>query len=161
MVWYFSGPQEAGQTQDSTKQEIPAVQQQTENPKPAKAGMSNKPTGLTTFDATGTEQQAEALYKENRYSDARPLFEQACTGGEMRACSYLGYLCAKGLGGEHDLQKARVVYKKACEKGTLSSCASLGTIYQDAGNNEEAIKYFQKACNGGVAEACELLRGVE
>jgi TPR repeat protein len=79
----------------------------------------------------------------------------------MRACSYLGYLCAKGLGGEHDLQKARVVYQKACDQGILSSCASLGTLYQDAGNNEEAIKNFQKACNGGVVEACELLRGIQ
>lgn len=161
MVWYFSGSQETDQTQDSIKQETPAVQQQTENPKPEETGKPHRTTGLTTLDATGTEQQAEALYKEKRYSYARSLFEQACTGGEMRACSYLGYLCAKGLGGDHDLQKASVVYAKACDKGTLSSCASLGTLYQDAGNNEEASKYFQKACNGGVAEACELLRGVQ
>jgi TPR repeat protein len=79
----------------------------------------------------------------------------------MRACSYLGYLCAKGLGGERDLQKARVVYAEACDQGIFSSCASLGTLFQDAGNSEEASKYFQKACNGGVAEACELLRGVK
>jgi serine/threonine protein kinase len=136
VVWDFSGSQGVSDTQDSTKHETP-------------------------LDATGTEQQAEALFKQKHYFDARPLFEQACTGGEMRACSYLGYLCAKGLGGEHDIQKASVVYQKACDHGTLSSCASLGTLYQDAGNNEEASKYFQKACNGGVDEACELLRGVK
>jgi hypothetical protein len=113
------------------------------------------------IDIAATEKNAEALFKQKHYSNARPLFETACNGGEMRACSYLGYLCAKGLGGERDLQKARVVYQKACEQGALSSCASLGTLFQDAGNNEEAIKYFQKACNGGVAEACELLRGVQ
>jgi len=113
------------------------------------------------IDIAGTEKNAEALFKQKHYSDARPLFETACNGGEMRACSYLGYLCAKGLGGERDLQKARVVYAEACDQGTLSSCASLGTLYQDAGNSEGAIKYFQKACNGGVDEACELLRGVK
>jgi len=161
MVWYFSGPQEADQTQGSTKQETTAIQPQTENPKPEEAGKPRIPIGLTTLDPAGTEQQAEALFKQKHYFDARPLFEQACTGGEMRACSFLGYLCAKGIGGEQDLQKASVVYQKACDKGTLSSCASLGTIYQDAGNNEQAIKYFQKACNGGVAEACELLHGIQ
>jgi hypothetical protein len=113
------------------------------------------------IDIATTEKNAEALFKQKHYSDARPLFETACNGGEMRACSYLGYLCAKGLGGLRDLQEARVVYTKACEQGTLSSCASLGTLFQDAGNSEEASKYFQKACNGGVAEACELLRGVK
>jgi serine/threonine protein kinase len=118
-------------------------------------------TGFIPDDIVATEKDAEALFKQKHYSNARPLFETACNGGEMRACSYLGYLCAKGLGGEHDLQKARVVYQKACDQGILSSCASLGTLYQDAGNNEEAIKNFQKACNGGVVEACELLRGIQ
>jgi TPR repeat protein len=118
-------------------------------------------SGFIPEDIAATEKNAEALFKQKHYSDARPLFEQACTGGEMRACSYLGYLCAKGLGGLRDLHEARVVYQKACDQGTLSSCASLGTLYQDAGNSEEASKYFQKACNGGVAEACELLRGVQ
>jgi serine/threonine-protein kinase len=161
VVWYFSGSQGISDTQDSTKHETPAVQPQTENPQPEEAGNPRRPKGFTLLDATGTERQAEALYKQKHYFNARPLFEQACTGGEMRACSFLGYLCAKGIGGKQDLQKASVVYQKACDKGTLSSCASLGTIYQNAGNNEEAIKYFQKACNGGVAEACELLRAVQ
>jgi TPR repeat protein len=113
------------------------------------------------IDTAATEKNAEVLFKQKHYSDARHLFEETCNGGEMRACSYLGYLYAKGLGGERDLEKARAVYQKACDQGILSSCASLGTLYQDAGNGEEASKYFQKACSGGVAEACELLRGVQ
>ena len=120
------------------------------------------PTGaLSTPDVGEIEQQAVALYKQKNYADARPLFDQACDGGEMKACNYLGYLYAKGLGGAHDTKKARDVYQKACDQGTLSSCASLGSLYQDAGSNEEARKYFNKACQGGVAEACGLLRGVE
>jgi TPR repeat protein len=79
----------------------------------------------------------------------------------MRACNYLGYLYAQGLGGPHDLKAARQVYLKACDQGTLSSCASLGSLYQDVGDDDSARKYFQKACNGGVAEACDLLRGVQ
>jgi hypothetical protein len=112
-------------------------------------------------DIAEIEQKAVSLYKQKRYVDARPLFVQSCDGGEMKACNYLGYLYAKGLGGARDTKKARDVYQRACDKGTLSSCASLGSLYQDAGNGEEARKYFNKACQGGVAEACGLLRGVQ
>ena len=119
------------------------------------------------------EKQAVALFNQKRYKEARPLFEQACNGtdengfkyegfdGEMTACNYLGYLYARGLGGTRDTTKAREVYQRACDQGTLSSCASLGSLYQDAGNSDEARKYFNKACQGGVTEACGLLRGVE
>ena len=43
----------------------------------------------------------------------------------------------------------------------MSSCASLGSLYQDAEDGVNARKYFQKACDGGVAEGCDLLRGVK
>jgi hypothetical protein len=119
------------------------------------------------------EQQAVALFSQKQYKGARPLFEQACNGtdengfkyagfdGEIKACNYLGYLYAQGLGGPHETKKARDAYQKACDQGILPSCASLGTLYQDAGNSDEARKYFNKACLGGVTEACGLLRGVE
>jgi ribosomal protein L32 len=120
---------------------------------PASAGVVSVP------DAAEIEQQAVAFYKQKHYSDARPLFEQACNGGEMRACNDLGYLYARGLGGPQDAKKARDAYQRACDQGILSSCASLGSLYQDAGDGDNARKYFQKACNGGVAEGCDLLRG--
>jgi tetratricopeptide (TPR) repeat protein len=120
------------------------------------------PTGSALgSDIAEIEQKAISLYKQKRYVDARPLFVQSCDGGEMKACNYLGYLYAKGLGGARDTKKARDVYQRACDQGTLSSCASLGSLYQDAGNGEEARKYFNKACQGGLAEACVLLRGVQ
>ena len=112
-------------------------------------------------DVAEIERRAVALYKLKSYSDSRPLFDQACNGGEMKACGYLGYLYAQGLGGPRDTVKARAVYQNACDQGTLSSCASLGSLYQDAGDSDNARKYFEKACNGGIAEGCDLLRGVE
>ena len=107
------------------------------------------------------EKQAVSLYKQKRYTDARSLFDQACSGGEMKACNYLGYLYAKGLGGAQVTKKAREVYQIACYQGTLSSCASLGSLYQDSGDRDDASKYFKKACDGGVTEACDLLRRVQ
>ena len=112
-------------------------------------------------DVAKIEQQAVALYKEKRYADARPLFDQACNDGEMGACNSLAYLFARGLGGVHDAKMARGLYQKACDQGTLSSCASLGSLYQDAGDVETARKNFEKACTGGVTEACDLLHGLK
>ena len=118
------------------------------------------------------EQQAVALFNQKQYKEARPLFEQACNGtdengfkfagfdGDMKACNYLGYFYAQGFGGPRNLAKAHAIYEKACNGGNLSSCASLGSLYQDAGDYNNAQIYFQKACDGGVNEACNLLRGV-
>ncbi len=119
------------------------------------------------------EEQAVALFNQKQYKEARPLFEQSCNGtdengfkyagfdGEMKACNYLGFLYAKGLGGPRDRSKAQDLYQRACDHGVLSSCASLGSLYKDAGNSDDASKYFSKACQGGVTEACSLLRGVK
>ena len=126
-----------------------------------------------TSHVADVEKQAVELFSQKQYKEARPLFEQACNGtdengfkyagfdGEMKACNYLGYLYAQGLGGAHETKKARDAYQKACDQGILPSCASLGSLYQDAGDSGKARKYFQKACDGGVAEACGLLRGVQ
>jgi serine/threonine-protein kinase len=117
------------------------------------------PSG-TTPAATGTSvyDQAKRAYDHKQYDQARPLFSHACDGGEMRACNYLGYLYAQGLGGPQNAEMAQAVYQKACDRGTLASCVGLGSLYQDAGNSREAKKNFKKACDGGLNEACDLLR---
>jgi eukaryotic-like serine/threonine-protein kinase len=102
--------------------------------------------------------QGKSSYNQKDYSTARKLFAQACDSGEPKACNYLGYLYAQGLGGPEDASKARAVYLNACDRGNLSSCASLGSLYQDTGNGSEARKYFQNGCKGGLAAACDLLR---
>ena len=99
-------------------------------------------------------------YNHKDYVSARLQFAQACDAAEMKACNYLGYLYARGLGGDQDRERARDVYQKACDHGIMSSCASLGSLYQDAGNKDDARKYFKKACDGGVNESCNLLRGI-
>jgi len=126
---------------------------------PDQAATSTGPTPGS--DVAEIEGLAVSLYEQKHYADARSYFVLACNGGEMKACNYLGYLYAQGLGGAHDTKKARDAYQKACDQGILPSCASLGSLYQDAGNSDEARKYFNKACLGGITEACGLLRGVE
>jgi len=104
--------------------------------------------------------QGEDAYNHKQYGQARTFFQQSCTAGEMRACNYLGYLYAQGLGGGRNVQAAATAYQKACERGVFSSCMSLGTIYQDSQDSENARKYFKRGCDGGLADACELLRNL-
>ena len=103
----------------------------------------------------------KAAFDSKDYTQVRSLFTLACEGGEMKACNYLGYLYAQGLGGPPDAKKAQEIYQKACDQGNLLSCTSLGYIYQNEQKNAEARKYFKQACDGKVAEACEKLRGVQ
>jgi hypothetical protein len=105
--------------------------------------------------------QGKSAYDNKQYPLARTLFSQACNGGEKNACNYLGYMYAQGQGGARDQRKALEVYQKGCELGNLRSCVNLGSLFQDTGNNDEARKYFKKACDGGLTEACDLLRGVQ
>lgn len=122
-------------------------------------------TGAAPVPAPKQEDMAydegKSAYGLKDYVRARKLFEMACNGGEVKGCNYLGYLDAQGLGGARDTVKAREVYAKACDAGNLSSCASLGSLEQDGGKSGEARKYFEKACNGGLSEGCELLRGLQ
>jgi serine/threonine-protein kinase len=137
-------------------------------PKPSQVP-ENPPQGSAQGNPAAQHSPAEessydkgkSAYDHKQYVAARTLFAQACDGGAPRACNYLGYLYAQGLGGPRDADKARTIYQNACGSGNLSSCASLGSLYQDAGNNSEARKYFKKACDGGLTEGCTLLRGVQ
>jgi serine/threonine-protein kinase len=137
------------------------------------AGSKTSPdiTGVYIWSGTAPSQpasqdgslydQAKSSYDHKQYAQARTLFAQSCDSGELRACNYLGYLYAQGLGGPTSVPNAREAYQKACDGGKLSSCASLGSLYQDGGNTAVARKYFKQACDGGLAEGCTLLKGAQ
>jgi hypothetical protein len=137
------------------------------------AGSKTSPdiTGVYIWSGTAPSQpasqdgslydQAKSSYDHKQYAQARTLFVQSCDSGELRACNYLGYLYAQGLGGPTSVPNAREAYQKACDGGKLSSCASLGSLCQDGGNTAVARKYFKQACDGGLAEGCTLLKGAQ
>jgi serine/threonine-protein kinase len=122
---------------------------------------ASQTTSADSPDTAATEQKAEALFKQKSYSKARPLFQAACNGNELNACSYLGYLYSEGLGGPKNLQAAREAYQKACDGGPQSSCYSLASLYVNAGDKAQARKYFQKACLAKVSDSCDLLNGLQ
>jgi serine/threonine protein kinase len=117
-------------------------------------------TGPSVYD------QGKSAYDRKDYTHARAHFSQACDGGELNACTYLGFLYYKGLGGQVDTGKAQVIYQKSCDGGHLRGCTGLGSLYVDAGDISNARKYFKKACNESQdadvkIEACDLLRGTQ
>jgi TPR repeat protein len=76
----------------------------------------------------------------------------------MHACNYLGFIYDQGLGVPPDDVAASKIYQKACDQGNMVGCNGLGCVLQNLGNNTEARKYFQKACDGNVAEACDKVK---
>jgi len=98
---------------------------------------------------------------EKRYAEARPLFEQACAGGNVSSCNDLGYMYQFGQGVTQDNQLAVTLYTKACDRGSGEGCNNLGTMYlrgigvQQDGNKAKTL--FEKACGKGYGSGCNNL----
>jgi len=107
------------------------------------------------------EQQGEALYKDARYGEAEPLLAQACTGGSVDACSYLGSMYEKGKGVTKDYSKAVTLYSKSCDANTAGGCNGLGVMYGSgkgvAKDESKAAPLYTKACDAGSADGCNNL----
>jgi hypothetical protein len=108
------------------------------------------------------ERQAEVLYKDLRYADAKPLLDQACADNSAKACDYLGLMYANGLDVTKNETLAKTLYSKACAAGSADGCYNLGCLF-DSGtkgwpmpedNHAQAVILFSKACDNGHAEAC-------
>jgi TPR repeat protein len=120
-----------------------------------------KPVGTTSARANSDYDQGKTAFDHKDYAKARTLFTQACDGNNMNACNYLGYIFDQGLGVPANDVEAGKVYQKACDQGNLRGCTGLGSVFQNLGNVTEARRYFQKACEGKLAEACDLLRATQ
>ncbi|MGA2672528.1 MAG: tetratricopeptide repeat protein, partial [Terracidiphilus sp.] len=111
--------------------------------------------------AAGQSRDGLALYNQKRYDEAKPLFQNACDGGEMAACNNLGLLYEFGLGVTQDFAQARALYRKACDGGQISACTSLGTFfYSGQGvlqDYAQAHALFQRACDAGDTGGCSNL----
>ena len=109
------------------------------------------------------EQKGEAFYGQNRYSEAIPPFEQACDGGNGRACNYLGVFYLDGFGVAKNSITAVAYYGKACDEGEPTGCLNAGNSYRNGTgvkkNFAKARQFFDKACNMSDATACAELKG--
>ena len=108
------------------------------------------------------ERQAEVLYKDLRYGNAKPLLDQACAEDSAKSCNYLGLMYAFGRDVTKNEAMAKTLYAKACGAGSADGCYNLGCILSagleawggPAEDHPRAAALFSKACDAGHAEAC-------
>jgi TPR repeat protein len=117
--------------------------------KPASSGAS----------AAALDTQAEGYYNQKNYTEAAPLFDQACSGGSMRACTFLGFMYEHGQGVGRDSEKAVRLYNTACDGDFATACRDLGPVYTDGEpgipkDEARAASYNLKACNLGEFDGC-------
>jgi serine/threonine-protein kinase len=103
-------------------------------------------------------QQGKTLFRQQRYSEAAPLVDKACSGGDQASCAELGVLYLQGNGEPKDLGKANTLLTNACNAGIADACASLGHIYSIgtgvAADHAHALALYSNACQGGSDEGC-------
>jgi serine/threonine protein kinase len=108
------------------------------------------------------EQKGEAFYSQNRYSEAIPPFEQACTGGNGVGCNYLGIMYLDGFGVATNGLTAIAYYSRACDLREPTGCLNAGDCYRNGTgvkrNIEKARQFLDKACTMSDEMACGELK---
>ncbi|MGA3162225.1 MAG: serine/threonine-protein kinase [Terracidiphilus sp.] len=106
-------------------------------------------------------QQALALYNQKHFSDAGPLLDKACTGGNGEACKDLGNMYHDGNGAPKDGLRAASFYSMACDVHYALGCTNLGVMYHIgdsvAQNDVRAADLYSKACDAGDGVGCANL----
>jgi TPR repeat protein len=106
------------------------------------------------------DQQAITFWNQNRFADAFPLFNQACSGGKMNSCYYLGLMYDFGQGVMQDSSRAAAFYTKACNAGNRAACyhrAMLPQFVPGGCNTGAVIPNLSRSCNMGIATSCSMV----
>ncbi len=100
----------------------------------------------------------KGLGVEKNISKSIFFSKKACDGGIADACYNLSLQFIR----IKDFIQAREVSIKACDKEHAGACFNLGLMYTKGDgvnkDNEEAYKYFSKACDRGAKEGCEYAK---
>ncbi len=107
------------------------------------------------------DQQGEALYNAQRYTEAFPFFAEACTDGEPYACGLEGLMFIQGQGVTADPSRGAPLVSQSCEAGQHDSCVALGHLYETGTgvtmDGSRARTLYGRACEAGVSDGCSLL----
>ncbi len=123
-------------------------------PKPAPAESPKPP--VPSLSAAEAEQRAETLDRQRRFTEAAPLYDQACAGAIAVACRHLGRIYGAGQGFAQDLSKAATFYAKACDGSDFTGCDMLAML-SEITDTPRALALYSKACDGGNVHSCERL----
>jgi serine/threonine-protein kinase len=151
-------PSNASQPQqDPATAGQPASNSQT--PAPAQPDRSTSVPSAANF--AGMAKQANALFSQQNYAQAKPLFEQACTGGSGDACNGLGIMYLTGFGATFDNAQAFDLFNKACRRGSAEGCGRLGSMYINgwgtAEDDARGVGLMTQSCDTGNEYGCAQL----
>lgn len=94
--------------------------------------------------------------------DLFPLAEQACAGGDNRACLMTATLQRRGMGVPKDEARAAATLERLCGTNMLEACAQWAVMLASDSKKPDlprARELLTRSCAGGVAQACEVLKG--
>ena len=83
--------------------------------------------------------------------------ERASGSGHPEACRLLGFLLDNGDGVPQDRERAVELFLQGAEGGDRFAQYNTGIHFQNAGNMDEAIRWFRRAVQQGVGDANESL----
>lgn len=150
-------PQQRGPVQDAETFATAPKSYEAEQSKPVLSEVPKPPIRETSI--YDVQEKAKALFDSGQYSDARPLFEEACDGGSGEACKYLGVIFSKGDGVKMDNSQAVVFYSRACNAGDATGCSDLGYMYMNGigvpVDYTRAFDLSTKGCDAGSIVGCE------
>ena len=90
----------------------------------------NRIYAWTLGDVQSLYAQAESLYQQKEYEEARKLYAKLAGIDSASRCQYvLGDMYFQGQGGERDYDKARRLFIQAAEGGNADAQNNLGYIY--------------------------------
>lgn len=101
-----------------------------------------------------SSKNAESAYKEGNISKALELYTKSCNNGDVSACHSVGVIYEE----KNSMDKAIEYYTMSCKSEHSFSCFNLGLLYYNGKgidkNENEAIKFFKKACLLGDNNGC-------
>ena len=162
---------------DSTNQTVPAEPQtqpdqvpgsnpadqrphETVAPKPAR--IDNSTPAVQKLNISEMAQKAQEFFKQKDYSQAEPLFDQACIAGFAEACNQLGHMYRfNEYGVSQDYPKTAALLLKACNLGNGDGCTQLGELYSSGSGVSRDYatesEYYRKGCDEGSPRGCYML----
>lgn len=135
------------------------------------AGKLSQPSrAVGLYDRSCTLGFAEAcsavasIYAEGKLvpvdlAKARTMYDQACARRDAYGCFTAGMFASDGRGGPRSPEAAGERFDQACTLGHATACFNAGVLlYRERGarpgENERAVAYFGRACEGQQPAGC-------
>ena len=149
------------QVKPATEVKPPAQAKPVDQAKPAtevKAAAEAEPAAEAEKDQKGHLERGIALYQEDKYDQARVIWEAGEKAGDLDCTMMLGtYIHSPGRGAPQSDQKAFAQYMQAAKKNHAEGMSVVGSCYLYgigvAKDTPKGIEWLTKAANAGFTTA--------